>query len=179
MFHCFFRCHVCLSNLKQAPSRKLPLTARKTVFSHLNWNIVLICHTTLPLQKHLAIYFWILSYCDLCFVAYFRLWILVALQSETKICPSDVAIIYAGLCDLLTFFSSETTLQCKLINTTFASIVYNKVVIIIATFLDSTQFPWTTQLWCGGNFLACQQALLGLSGVRGWEICSNVISAQT
>ena len=31
-----FRCHICLSNLKHAPSRKLPLTARKTVFSHLN-----------------------------------------------------------------------------------------------------------------------------------------------
>ena len=30
-----FRRHVCLSNLKEAPSRKLPLTARKTVFSHL------------------------------------------------------------------------------------------------------------------------------------------------
>ena len=129
------------------------------------------CHTTLPLQKHLAIYFWILSYCDLCFVAYFRLWILVALQSETKICPSDVAIIYAGLCDLLTVFSSETPLQCKLINTNFASIVYNKVV-IIATLLD-TQSPWTTQLWCGGNFLACQQALLGLSRTQGWEICSK------
>ena len=27
--------HVCLSNLKQVPSRKLPLNARKTVFSHL------------------------------------------------------------------------------------------------------------------------------------------------
>ena len=32
MYHCFFRRHVCLSNLKHAP----PLTARKTVFSHLN-----------------------------------------------------------------------------------------------------------------------------------------------
>ena len=32
MYHCFFRRHVCLSNLKHA----LPLTARKTVFSHLN-----------------------------------------------------------------------------------------------------------------------------------------------
>ena len=30
-----FRRHVCLSNLKHAPSRKLPLTAHKTVFSHL------------------------------------------------------------------------------------------------------------------------------------------------
>ena len=36
MYHCFFRRHVCLSNLKQAPSRELPQTARKTVFSHLN-----------------------------------------------------------------------------------------------------------------------------------------------
>ena len=53
---------------------------------------------------------------------------------------------------------------------TIASIAYNKVV-IIATFLDGTQSSWTTQLWCGGNFLACQQALLGLSGLRGWEIC--------
>ena len=35
MYHCFFRHHVCLSNLKHAPSRELPLTARKTVFSHL------------------------------------------------------------------------------------------------------------------------------------------------
>ena len=32
VYHCFFRRHVCLSNLKHA----LPLTARKTVFSHLN-----------------------------------------------------------------------------------------------------------------------------------------------
>ena len=31
-----FRRHVGLSNLKHEPSRKLPLTARKTVFSHLN-----------------------------------------------------------------------------------------------------------------------------------------------
>ena len=31
----FFRRHVCLSNLKHAPSRELPLNARKTVFSHL------------------------------------------------------------------------------------------------------------------------------------------------
>ena len=30
--------HVFLSNLKHAPSRELPLTARKTVFSHLNSN---------------------------------------------------------------------------------------------------------------------------------------------
>ena len=45
--------------------------------------------------------------------------------------------------DLLTFFSSETSLQCKLINTTIASIAYNKVV-IIAAFLDGTQSPWTT-----------------------------------
>ena len=36
VYHCFFRHHVCLSNLKHAPSRELPLTARKTVFSHLN-----------------------------------------------------------------------------------------------------------------------------------------------
>ena len=35
MYHCFFRRHDCLSNLKHAPSRELPLTARKTVFSHL------------------------------------------------------------------------------------------------------------------------------------------------
>ena len=37
--YCFFRRHVCLSNLKHAPSRELPLTARKTVFSHLNSGI--------------------------------------------------------------------------------------------------------------------------------------------
>ena len=71
---------------------------------------------------------------------------------------------------LINSFSSETPLQCKLINKTISSIAYNKVV-IIATFLDGTQSPWTTQLWCGGNFLACQQALLGLSRIQGWEIC--------
>ena len=69
--------------------------------------------------------------------------------------------------DLLTFFSSETSLQRKLINTTIASIAYNKVV-IIAAFLDGTQSPCMdhTQLWCGGEFLARQQPLPGLSGVR-------------
>ena len=36
LYHCFFRRHVCLSNLKHAPPRELPLTARKTVFSQLN-----------------------------------------------------------------------------------------------------------------------------------------------
>ena len=36
VYHCFFRRHVCLSNLTHAPSRELSLTARKTVFSHLN-----------------------------------------------------------------------------------------------------------------------------------------------
>ena len=30
-----FHRHVCLSNLKHAPSRKLLLTAQKTVFNHL------------------------------------------------------------------------------------------------------------------------------------------------
>ena len=30
-----YRRHVCSSNLKRSPSRELPLTARKTVFSHL------------------------------------------------------------------------------------------------------------------------------------------------
>ena len=30
-----FCCHVCLSDLKHAPSRELPLTAHKTVFSYL------------------------------------------------------------------------------------------------------------------------------------------------
>ena len=34
-----FRCRVCLSNLKHAPSRELLLTACKTVFSHLNPSI--------------------------------------------------------------------------------------------------------------------------------------------
>ena len=33
-----FRRHVCLSKLKHSPSRVLPLTARKTVFSHLKRN---------------------------------------------------------------------------------------------------------------------------------------------
>ena len=32
----FFRRRVCLFNLKHVPLRKLPLTARKTLFSHLN-----------------------------------------------------------------------------------------------------------------------------------------------
>ena len=36
-----FRRHVCLSNLKHTPSRELPLTARKTVFSHLkSWKLL-------------------------------------------------------------------------------------------------------------------------------------------
>ena len=35
VYHCFLHHHVCLPNLKHAPSRKLPLVARKTVFSHL------------------------------------------------------------------------------------------------------------------------------------------------
>ena len=34
-----FRRHVCLSNLKHSSSRELPLTARKTVFSHLKQHI--------------------------------------------------------------------------------------------------------------------------------------------
>ena len=34
-----FRRHVCLSNLKHPPSRELPLTARKTVFSHLKRDV--------------------------------------------------------------------------------------------------------------------------------------------
>ena len=33
--HFFFRCHVCLSNVKHAPSREVPLTACETVSSHL------------------------------------------------------------------------------------------------------------------------------------------------
>ena len=36
-----FRRHVCLSNLKHAPSRKLPLIVRKTVFSHLKSSLFL------------------------------------------------------------------------------------------------------------------------------------------
>ena len=32
-----YRRHVCSSNLKHSPSRELPLTARKTVFSRLNY----------------------------------------------------------------------------------------------------------------------------------------------
>ena len=36
-YHCFFRPHVCLSNSKHTPSHKLLLTARKPVFSHLNY----------------------------------------------------------------------------------------------------------------------------------------------
>ena len=36
LYHCFFRRHVCLSNLKHAPSRELRLTARKTVISPIN-----------------------------------------------------------------------------------------------------------------------------------------------
>ena len=48
MYHCFFRGHVCLSNLQHAPSRELPLTACKTVFSHLKGN----CYSTLLKQYH-------------------------------------------------------------------------------------------------------------------------------
>ena len=36
-----FRRHVCLSNLKHSPSRELPLTGRKTVFSHLKLSSIL------------------------------------------------------------------------------------------------------------------------------------------
>ena len=163
MFHCFFHCHVCLSNLKQAPSRELPLTARKTVFSHLNWNTVL-SHSSPSTETfgHLllnSIILWSLFCC---------LFQVVNLSGFT-VWNKNMSIwccnIHAGLCDLLTVFSSETPLQCKLINTNFASIVYIKVV-ITATLLD-TQSPWTTQLWCGGNILACQQALLRLSGGTG------------
>ena len=35
LFTLLFRRHVCLSKLKHSPLRELPLTARKTVFSHL------------------------------------------------------------------------------------------------------------------------------------------------
>ena len=35
-----FRRHVCLSNLKHSPSRELPLTSRKNVFSHLKDNSI-------------------------------------------------------------------------------------------------------------------------------------------
>ena len=45
VYHCFFRCLVGLSNLKHAPSRELLLTALRTVFSHLKFNVV--CHKTL------------------------------------------------------------------------------------------------------------------------------------
>ena len=40
-----FHRHVCLSNLKHAPSRKLPLTAHTTVFSHLNMVTMTSCHS--------------------------------------------------------------------------------------------------------------------------------------
>ena len=40
-----FHRHVCLSNLKHAPSLKLPLTAQKTVFSHLNMITMTSCHS--------------------------------------------------------------------------------------------------------------------------------------
>ena len=99
----------------------------------------------------------ILSYWDLCFVAYFRLWILVALQSKTKICPSDVAIIPAGFYDLLTVFSSETPLRYKLVNMTFASVAYNKSV-MIGIFLG-TQPPWTTQLYIVGISWNCLKSI--------------------
>ena len=42
VYHCFFPCHVCLSNLKHAPSRELLLTAHKTVFSHLKCSIYML-----------------------------------------------------------------------------------------------------------------------------------------
>ena len=48
-----FRRHVCLSNLKQAPSRALPLTACKTVISHLKST----SRPALPLQFICAVCF--------------------------------------------------------------------------------------------------------------------------
>ena len=36
LYHCFFRCHVCLSYLKHAPSCELPLTAAKLCSATLN-----------------------------------------------------------------------------------------------------------------------------------------------
>ena len=52
VYHCFFRSHVCLSNLKHAPSRELPLTARKTVFSHLNTVKPCFTDTCLKRTRH-------------------------------------------------------------------------------------------------------------------------------
>ena len=38
MYHCFFCRHVCLPNLKHTLSSELPLTAHKTVLSHLKYS---------------------------------------------------------------------------------------------------------------------------------------------
>ena len=45
------RRHVYFSNLKQAPSRKLPLTALKTVFSHLKAHWALQVFVNAPYKK--------------------------------------------------------------------------------------------------------------------------------
>ena len=49
--------HVCLCNLKHAPSRKLPLTARKTVFSHLNTDTSLLTESSLCPWREKALTF--------------------------------------------------------------------------------------------------------------------------
>ena len=46
--------HVCLSNLKHAPSSKLPLTADKTVFSHLNTGFTVRLHQSHQFSDYLS-----------------------------------------------------------------------------------------------------------------------------
>ena len=48
-----FRRHVCLSNLKHSPSRELPLTALKAVFSHLKGRRVAACERFMKNMRQL------------------------------------------------------------------------------------------------------------------------------
>ena len=56
VYHCFFAA-VCLSNLKQALSHELPLTACKTVFSHLKRDDSCLKIWTKPQPKNAKIHF--------------------------------------------------------------------------------------------------------------------------
>ena len=50
-----FRRHVCLSNLKHAPLRKLPLTARKTVSVTLNEHGKNVCEGLGKISSYLTL----------------------------------------------------------------------------------------------------------------------------
>ena len=52
-----FRRHVCLSNLKHAPSRELLLTAHKTVFSHLKAECIKIATLFKTLNGEIEYFF--------------------------------------------------------------------------------------------------------------------------